>query len=304
MSKTTLNENSRVTIDGTESVRLATPGANWKATLSAIAPYINSLLAAVARSGSASDLTSGTLPRQRLPAPLTTALGGVRALAATAHQFLTGIGTDGVPTFAQPAAGDITGLASSATTDATLMTNVVFTGLGAAAAAADSDVMIVNQGAANKKQTFAAIKIWVQAFMASTTAAVVQAAPADPAGTTSTSAVHMGLGGVCKITPSFSTRVEIAFCGSMFNTSATGYEVVGLRYGTGTAPANGVAAAGTAVGTVVKGTSSGNGDTLPFSNGAIITGLTPGTPYWFDLTVLVNGGNGAVQSIGFRAKEI
>lgn len=72
----------------------------------------------------AGNISSGTLPAARLPAPTATTLGGVESLASTAHNFLTGIGTDGVPTRAQPAAGDITGLAASATTDTTNASNI------------------------------------------------------------------------------------------------------------------------------------------------------------------------------------
>jgi hypothetical protein len=65
-----------------------------------------------------------------LPVPQTVALGGVRSAAAPAHQFGTGVDTSGNPTFAQPAIGDISGLASNmaaflaAGTSATLATAV------------------------------------------------------------------------------------------------------------------------------------------------------------------------------------
>jgi hypothetical protein len=81
-------------------------------------------LAAVAISGSAADLGSGTLPAGRLPNPGASSLGGVKSLAAAAHQFLTGIGTDGIPTSAQPGAADVSGLAASATTDTTNAANI------------------------------------------------------------------------------------------------------------------------------------------------------------------------------------
>jgi hypothetical protein len=53
-----------------------------------------------------------------LPHPTATTLGGVEAFAPQSHKFLTGIGTDGVPTAAQPAASDVSGLASVATSGA------------------------------------------------------------------------------------------------------------------------------------------------------------------------------------------
>jgi hypothetical protein len=59
-----------------------------------------------------------------LPTPTVSTLGGVKSLAAAAHNFLTQIGTDGSVSQAQPAAGDISGLAASATTDATNASNI------------------------------------------------------------------------------------------------------------------------------------------------------------------------------------
>lgn len=51
-------------------------------------------------------------------------LGGAFSIDATSHYFLTGLSTSGVFTSAQPAASDITGLATSATTDTTNASNI------------------------------------------------------------------------------------------------------------------------------------------------------------------------------------
>lgn len=72
----------------------------------------------------AANITSGTLPAARLPVPTSSTLGGVKSLTAAPHQFLTQIGTDGTPAQAQPAATDISGLATSATTDTTNAANI------------------------------------------------------------------------------------------------------------------------------------------------------------------------------------
>lgn len=72
----------------------------------------------------ASNITSGTLPAAQLPNPTSGTLGGVKSLAAVTHQFLTSIGTNGTPTQAQPAASDVSGLATSATTDTTNASNI------------------------------------------------------------------------------------------------------------------------------------------------------------------------------------
>ena len=83
-----------------------------------------SALAAIATSGSAADLTSGTLSAGRLPNPTATSLGGVQSIGASPHQWLNSISTLGVPVLSQPAASDITGLAASATTDTTYAANI------------------------------------------------------------------------------------------------------------------------------------------------------------------------------------
>lgn len=65
-----------------------------------------------------------------------------------------------------------------------------------------------------------------------------------------------------------------------------------LRYGTGAAPGNGDAGtAGTAIGLPISVYSWFAGSHDPFSIGYIATGLTQGTPYWFDVSLLalVNG---------------
>lgn len=72
----------------------------------------------------ATNLASGTVPAARLPNPSATTLGGVQSKAVVANQFLTSIGTDGSVTSAQPSAGNVSGLAASATTDTTNASNI------------------------------------------------------------------------------------------------------------------------------------------------------------------------------------
>ncbi len=74
--------------------------------------------------GSASVLNSGTLPAARLPNPSASTLGGVQSVAPAATKFLSAISTSGVPALSQPAASDVSGLAASATTDTTVATNI------------------------------------------------------------------------------------------------------------------------------------------------------------------------------------
>jgi hypothetical protein len=62
----------------------------------------------------ASNITSGILPAARLPTPAPSAMGGAFSLPVTAHNFVTGLGTNGSLTTAQPAFTDISGLIAPA----------------------------------------------------------------------------------------------------------------------------------------------------------------------------------------------
>lgn len=95
------------------------------ATGTQLKTWAQSGLATVATSGSASDLGAGTLPAARLPAPTTSAFGGVWSKTCPSHQWIDVIPTSAAaPTCAQPAAADVSGLAASATTDTTVATNI------------------------------------------------------------------------------------------------------------------------------------------------------------------------------------
>ena len=72
----------------------------------------------------AANISAGTLPATRLPNPTPSAIGGVKSASAQANQFQTGIDSSGAPTFAQPSAANVSGLALSATTDTTNAANI------------------------------------------------------------------------------------------------------------------------------------------------------------------------------------
>jgi hypothetical protein len=134
--------------------------------------------------------------------------------------------------------------------------------------------------------------------------ATLQAQPTNPTGTTSATGVMMGLGGTCKITPVYSGRVKIEFYSSAYSGASTGHVDVTLKYGTGTAPANGAVITGTTVGTTILGTTANVGYPVPISTGGIITGLTPGTAYWFDVVLAGNSTTtNTVTSISFNVME-
>lgn len=72
----------------------------------------------------ASNVSSGTLPAARLPNPTTSTLGGVQAVNAVSGKWIDAISAAGVPHLSSPSAGDISGLAASATTDCTVASNI------------------------------------------------------------------------------------------------------------------------------------------------------------------------------------
>lgn len=117
-------------------------------------------------------------------------------------------------------------------------------------------------------------------------AAAQSFAPANPAPTSSTTEVMMGLGSTCSYTPASTGRVLVIV--GLFATTATGLVSItaGGRFGTGTAPANGAAVTGTAFGPVadpaIRAPAIGQFGGMPFS---AVLSLTAGTTYWFDLAV-------------------
>jgi len=118
----------------------------------------------------------------------------------------------------------------------------------------------------------------------------VSGALANPLAGSSGSILMMGFGTACTLTPSYSGRLFIQFTGSVANTLLGDGSLLQTKYGTGTAPTNGAASTGTQVGNTVNVTSPIAGALGAFSVGGIVTGLTKGTAYWFDMTLQPNLG--------------
>ena len=119
----------------------------------------------------------------------------------------------------------------------------------------------------------------------------LQASPSLPGANSSTTGIMAGFGSSCAMTPAYSTRLFVSFQGSVFG-NTTNIATLNFRYGTGTAPVAGAAATGTSVGgSVSVQTVAATSQNIPFTLNAIITGLSAGTAYWFDIDGLVNTGN-------------
>lgn len=138
------------------------------------------------------------------------------------------------------------------------------------------------------------------------TNAATQINLADPAGTTTTVGAMMGFGSTCKLTLAYSTRIELQFIGNSLNTGVTGFNVIKVFWGTGTAPSNGAAATGTQLGQPVWVDSPSVASTSAvYINGGIIFGLVTGIAYWFDLNVASNntGNTGKLVNNACTARE-
>jgi hypothetical protein len=112
-----------------------------------------------------------------------------------------------------------------------------------------------------------------------------------------------GFGSTCKITPVYSSRVHLAIVGNLANATINDSAYVILRYGTGTAPVNGAAVAGTAVTGELAGTSSTATGALPFNASGVVVGLTVGVAIWFDLSYKANAGTATMNGLSCNVFE-
>ncbi len=142
---------------GSAGVLTVTNGSSGYGTLNAGALQIQGTpLAAVATSGSASDLGAGTLPAARLPAPTASTLGGVEAAdCSTGGRFVQKINVDGTETCAT-----LTSLQSGGTTlnsaggtiynnAATGYTQLVLQDSSSQAGAGQAQILMQNNAGAN-----------------------------------------------------------------------------------------------------------------------------------------------------------
>lgn len=135
---------------------------------------------------------------------------------------------------------------------------------------------------------------------------VLVGAPANPTGSSSASAVMMGLGvTTCRFTPALSSRAVLTIDGAIVNNTVGQNSIVNIRYGTGAGPANGVAATGTLASGGAPLYGNGSATYQPgFSKTVIVTGLTPGVTIWFDLQIVVSGGTSTFNGLTCTAREV
>lgn len=132
---------------------------------------------------------------------------------------------------------------------------------------------------------------------------ILQATVASAGAVTSTTGKMAGLGVASgTFTPRYDGVANVTISGdAVFGaTAATG--ILQIWYGTGSAPANNATPVGAACGPTQAPVSLTGILTLGFSTNCIITGLNPGTTYWFDLlmgssTSTINVTNASVSVI-------
>jgi|SRR5208282_469067 len=104
--------------------------------------------------------------------------------------------------------------------------------------------------------------------------------------------------------PINSTRVRWTVTGQIVPAATTVWNLY-PSYGTGTAPSNGGATAGTQLTYGAGGTAPTGPGVASFSFDVVITGLSPGTQYWFDVeNVFSTSTMGAITKITSLIVEI
>ena len=105
--------------------------------------------------------------------------------------------------------------------------------------------------------------------------------------------------------PLFTGKMRLTMCGQIANTKRGDGVITQMRYGTGTAPTNGAALTGIAIGTGIVGTSAIGNALMPFCHDIIVAGLTPRTVYWFDGSdAAYTGGSAVVSNIQMTSEEL
>lgn len=119
----------------------------------------------------------------------------------------------------------------------------------------------------------------------------VQTNGASPTGTASASGVMMGLSsGTSIITPVSTGKISITIKGMVTNNTNTDSCATRIRWGTGSAPANGDALTGTIAGPASAFTGMVAAAQQAFVDIAIVSNLSINTPVWIDESLTTPGG--------------
>jgi len=132
--------------------------------------------------------------------------------------------------------------------------------------------------------------------------ATAQSSPGDPTGSASATGLMMGLAGA--ITPATTGRILFMITGDVGNTNNGATATIQLYEGTGTAPVNGAAITGSASGGAQKFITAAAAQKVPFGVVALVTGLTLGTAYWFDVSLAASAGTSTIKDVSVTAFEI
>lgn len=138
------------------------------------------------------------------------------------------------------------------------------------------------------------------------TYALTHASPANQTGNATSTFKMNGLGLVgCTITPTATGRVKFMITGSVGNGTTADSVTWKLAEGTGTAPSN----AGAAAGTVISATGQFKALTgqldAPFAVASIQTGLALNTAVWYDLQIAnITGGTATATALDCTAHEV
>ena len=135
-------------------------------------------------------------------------------------------------------------------------------------------------------------------------AAATSSTAATVTGTTSTSAQLMA-GLAFAVTPACTGNLLVTVSGDLSNGTISDGCIIQIRYGTGTAPTNGAAAAGVSVGSPVKAISTAAAAKMPFSTSWVVSSLTVGTAYWVDLgEEAITGGTCTIENVNTTVSEL
>lgn len=139
--------------------------------------------------------------------------------------------------------------------------------------------------------------------------ATLQAAATFPAGASTFVMMGLGIAGAnsFRITPVYSTRVKFEIYGTISNTVAAGFTNIQMRFADNAvtaAPANGATPTGTLIGSVKQITSVAAGYSSEFHVSAIVTGLTAGHTYWFDVSISPTTGTSTLGGVDGSAMEL